>query len=107
MSYATAKKKMIAAAELVPGDIIRLEAGDFVPADARLLHSVSLKSEESALTGESVPSEKDADAIVAEKAALGDRDNMVFSGCSICFSALCGIPMRMFQNVLRVLAPPM
>lgn len=85
------EEKMIAAAELVPGDIIRLEAGDFVPADARLLHSVSLKSEESALTGESVPSEKDADAIVAEKAALGDRDNMVFSGCSITYGTATAV----------------
>ncbi|MGN0629838.1 MAG: cation-transporting P-type ATPase, partial [Ruminococcus sp.] len=48
-------EKIIDASDLVPGDIIRLEAGDFVPADARLLHSVGLKSEESALTGESVP----------------------------------------------------
>jgi len=67
------------------GDIILLEAGDFVPADARLLGSVSLKSEESALTGESVPSEKDADAVVEDGAPLGDRANMVFSGCSITY----------------------
>lgn len=73
----------IDAAELVPGDIIRLEAGDFVPADARLLHSAGLKSEESALTGESVPSEKEAEAQVPEGAPLGDRSNMVYSGCSI------------------------
>lgn len=79
------KEKMINAAELVPGDVIHLEAGDFVPADARLLKSVSLKSEESALTGESVPSEKDASALVEENAAIGDRDNMVFSGCSITY----------------------
>lgn len=76
---------VIDAANLVPGDIIRLEAGDFVPADARLLHSVNLKSEESALTGESVPSEKYADTIVEENAPLGDRVNMVFSGCSITY----------------------
>ena len=57
-------EKVVDAGELVPGDIIHLEAGDFVPADARLLRSASLKSEESALTGESVPSEKDADAAV-------------------------------------------
>ena len=74
---------IISAEELVPGDIIKLEAGDFVPADARLLSSTSLKSEESALTGESVPSEKDADSIIDEKSPLGDRSNMVFSGCSI------------------------
>ncbi|MBQ7376651.1 MAG: calcium-translocating P-type ATPase, PMCA-type [Clostridia bacterium] len=85
------EEKVIDAAELVPGDIIRLEAGDFVPADARLLHSVSLKSEESALTGESVPSEKDADEIVDEKAPLGDRLNMVFSGCSITYGTATAV----------------
>lgn len=85
------QEKIIDAAELVPGDIIRLEAGDFIPADARLLQSVSLKSEESALTGESVPSEKDAAAIVDEKASLGDRSNMVFSGCSITYGTATAI----------------
>ena len=79
------EEKIIDAVELVPGDIIRLEAGDFVPADARLIRSVSLKSEESALTGESVPSEKDATAKVDEKAPLGDRVNMIYSGCSISY----------------------
>ncbi len=85
------KEEVIDAANLVPGDIIRLEAGDFVPADARLLHSVSLKSEESALTGESVPSEKDADAEVKEDAPLGDRTNMVFSGCSITYGTATAV----------------
>jgi len=85
------QEKIIDAAELVPGDIIRLEAGDFIPADARLLQSVSLKSEESALTGESVPSEKDATAIVDEKASPGDRSNMVFSGCSITYGTATAI----------------
>ena len=79
------EERIVPAVELVPGDIILLEAGDFVPADARLLQSVSLKSEESALTGESVPSEKDAEAQVKENAPLGDRSNMVFSGCSITY----------------------
>lgn len=79
------KEMIIDAAALVPGDIIKLEAGDFVPADARLIESNSLKSEESALTGESVPSEKDAHAEVSENAALGDRLNMVYSGCSITY----------------------
>ena len=79
------KEQFIQAADLVPGDIIILEAGDFVPADARLLTSSNLKCEESALTGESVPSEKDARAVVEENAPLGDRDNMVFSGCSVTY----------------------
>ena len=60
-------------------------------ADARLLHSVSLKSEESALTGESVPSEKDAEAAITEKAPLGDRKNMVFSGCSITYGTATAV----------------
>ncbi len=85
------EEKIIDAGELVPGDIIKLEAGDFVPADARLLHSVSLKSEESALTGESVPSEKDADCVVAENAPIGDRTNMVFSGCSITYGTALAV----------------
>ena len=79
------------AAMLVPGDIIRLEAGDFVPADSRLLHSVSLKAEESALTGESVPSEKDAEAVIAQNAPIGDRVNMVFSGCSITYGTATAV----------------
>ncbi len=85
------KESVIDAAELVPGDIIKLEAGDFVPADARLLYTISLKSEESALTGESVPSEKDADAEVPGKAPLGDRSNMVFSGCSITYGTATAV----------------
>ncbi len=84
-------EKVIDAAELVPGDIIKLEAGDFVPADARLLHSVSLKSEEAALTGESVPSEKDATVVVDENAPIGDRTNMVFSGCSITYGTALAV----------------
>ena len=84
-------EQVIEAAQLVPGDIIHLEAGDFVPADARLLHSVSLKSEESALTGESVPSEKDAELVVDEKSPLGDRTNMVFSGCSITYGTATAV----------------
>ena len=79
------EERIIQADRLVPGDIIKLEAGDFVPADARLIESTSLKSEESALTGESVPSEKDATAEVKEDAPIGDRTNMVFSGCSITY----------------------
>ncbi len=79
------QEQVIESSQLVPGDIIRLEAGDFVPADARLLKSVNLKCEESALTGESVPSEKEADAVIEEKAPLGDRSNMIYSGCSVSY----------------------
>ena len=84
-------ESVIDAAELVPGDIIKLEAGDFVPADARLLKSASLKSEESALTGESVSAEKDALAQIEENAPLGDRSNMVFSGCSITYGTATAV----------------
>jgi len=92
------EEKIINAAELVPGDIIKLEAGDFVPADARLIKSASLKSEESALTGESVPSEKDALAEVKEDAPLGDRSNMVFSGCSITYGAATAVVTQTGMN---------
>jgi len=79
------KEAIVEASQLIPGDIILLEAGDFVPADARIITSASLKSEESALTGESVPSEKDAHAEVAKDAPLGDRHNMLYSGCGITY----------------------
>lgn len=85
------EEKLIKASGLVPGDIILLEAGDFVPADARLIHSVSLKSEEAALTGESVPAEKDAKDEVKEDAPLGDRTNMVFSGCSVTYGTATAV----------------
>lgn len=85
------KEKMIGADAIVPGDIIRLEAGDFVPADARLIRSFALKSEESALTGESVPAEKEAEAEVREGASVGDRTNMVFSGCSVTYGTATAV----------------
>ncbi len=85
------EEMVIDAADLVPGDIIRMEAGDFVPADAKLLLSAGLKSEESALTGESVPSEKDYLADVKEGAPLGDRHNMVYSGCSITYGTATAV----------------
>ena len=84
-------EQIIEANQLVPGDIIKLEAGDFVPADARLITSFSIKSEESALTGESVPSEKNAVGEADEKAPLGDRFNMVFSGCSISYGTATAV----------------
>lgn len=77
------KETHIPAEEVVPGDILLLDTGDFVAADARLVESHSLKAEESALTGESVPVDKDENLVCSQKAPLGDRRNMVFSGSSI------------------------
>ncbi len=71
-------KQTIPARELVPGDIVLLEAGDYVPADGRLLHSASLKVNEGMLTGESEAVEKHTDAL-RDDVPLGDRGNMVFS----------------------------
>lgn len=78
-------ESVVEAVQLVPGDIILVEAGDFIPADGRIIEAFSLKSEEAALTGESVPSEKDARVVAAHNAPLGDRVNMVYSGCSITY----------------------
>ena len=92
------KEQVIDAVDLVPGDIIRLEAGDWIPADARLIRSVSLKCEESALTGESVPSEKDAQATVAADAALGDRSTMIYSGCSVSYGTALAVVTETGMN---------
>lgn len=72
-------RQSIAAADLVPGDIILVEDGDSIPADGRLIRSTALKAAEAALTGESLPVSKNIAAIAGE-AALGDRRNMIFSG---------------------------
>ena len=76
---------MIRADEVVPGDIITLDAGNDIPADARLISSSMLRCEESSLTGESVSSEKYADAVLTDITAIGDRQNMVFAGCSVAY----------------------
>ena len=65
--------------QIVPGDIVLLEAGNYVPADCRLISSSNLKIEESSLTGETVPVLKDANCMLKEKTALGDMVNMAFS----------------------------
>lgn len=76
-------RQHIATEQVVPGDVIYLKAGDLVPADARLIESVSLQVDESSLTGESEPVEKDAEASMEQDAPLGDRLTMVFSGCLV------------------------
>ena len=68
--------------QLVPGDIVNIEAGDLVPADARILSAATLEIDESALTGESVPTPKQVDAVAAD-AALGDRIDMAFMNCQV------------------------
>ncbi len=70
----------VLAKDLVPGDLIEVEAGDNIPADARLIRAFSLSVQEAALTGESVPVEKDADAVLAQTTSLGDRRNMLYMG---------------------------
>ena len=69
--------------QLVPGDIILLEAGDLVPADGRILHCANLKVDESAITGESVPVSKESGAVLAEDTEVGDQSNMVISSTVI------------------------
>ena len=73
----------VEAENLVPGDIVALDAGDMIPADCRILSCASLKSDESSLTGESVPAEKNATDRFTGDVSLGDRENMLFSGCPI------------------------
>ena len=70
--------------ELVPGDIVSLEAGDYIPADGRLIENAGLKVDESTLTGESVPVEKSTDTI-KDEVPLADRTNMVFSGSFVTY----------------------
>ncbi len=74
--------RSIAAQELVPGDIVELQAGDRVPADLRLISTFRLKTQEASLTGESTPVEKEASAVVTKSTTIGERVNMAFMGTS-------------------------
>ena len=75
----------IPAANVVPGDVVILEAGDIIPADVRLIESSNLKIEEASLTGESVPVEKDAKVSISGLAGIGDRHNMGFSSTIVTY----------------------
>ena len=77
--------------ELIPGDIVLLEAGDVVPADMRLLEAASLKIEEAALTGESVPVEKDITETVEAEAGIGDRVNMGYQNSNVTYGRGTGV----------------
>jgi len=79
------KEQVIPARELVPGDIVIIETGDYISADLRIIEAVNLKSQESSLTGESVPVEKETDPIEALEVGVGDRVNMLFSSSLITY----------------------
>lgn len=85
------RRQRVESSQLVPGDLVVLQAGDLVPADLRLLKSAELKIEESALTGESVPAEKDAGARCPQNAPLGERKNMAFASTGVASGAGVGV----------------
>jgi len=82
--------RMIPAEQLVPGDVVILESGDKIPADLRLIDTKNLRTEEAALTGESVPTDKGI-AVVPANATVGDRENMAFSGTMIVSGRATGV----------------
>ena len=84
--------------DIVPGDIVVLEAGDIVPADIYLLESSSLKCDESALTGESIPAEKASNVILPEKTSLADRKNMCFSSSIVSYGRGVGVVVATGKN---------
>lgn len=88
----------VKASELVPGDIVILEEGRTVPADLRLLKSFSMKADESSLTGESVPSQKDADITFSEEVGVGDRVNEVFMSTPIVYGRGEGVVIATGMN---------
>lgn len=84
--------------ELVPGDIVIIETGDYVPADLRIIEATNLKAQEASLTGESVPVEKNTEAISDEKIGIGDRTNMLFSSSLITYGRGKGIVVETGMN---------
>ena len=92
------KMQVIPARELVPGDIVVLDTGDYIPADLRIIEAVNLKSQESSLTGESVPVEKNIDEIKDEETGIGDRINMLFSSSLITYGRGKGIVVETGMN---------
>jgi Ca2+-transporting ATPase len=84
-------RETVASRDLVPGDIVVLEAGNYIPADVRLIQAINLQIDEAALTGESVPVEKDADVCLEPDIPLGDRHNTAFMGTMITYGRGRGI----------------
>ena len=85
------EESVVPASELVPGDIVYLEDGCIVPADIRIIEDANMKVQEAALTGESVPSEKDGPTVLPEDAPLGDRVNMAYSSSIVMYGNATGI----------------
>ncbi len=85
------RRQVIPAREVVPGDIVILEAGNYVPADVRLVEAVNLRIDESALTGESVPVNKDAEIRLDARASIGDRANTAFMGTVVTYGRGRGV----------------
>ncbi len=81
----------VPARELVPGDIVFLDAGSYVPADLRLIQSANLKVDEASLTGESMPVEKTADTVLSKDVPLGDRRNLAFMGTTVTYGRGAGV----------------
>ena len=92
------KMTVVPSRELVPGDVVVLETGDYIPADLRIVEEFNLKSQESALTGESVPVEKSVEKIEDEKVGIGDRVNMLFSSSLITYGRGKGIVVETGMN---------
>jgi Ca2+-transporting ATPase len=88
----------IPAKEIVPGDVVLLEAGTVLPCDLRLTETASLKVDEAPLTGESVPVEKDAKSVLAEKVPLADRVNMAYMGTTVVYGRGQGIAVATGMN---------
>ena len=92
------KIEVVPSRELVPGDVVVLDKGDYVPAELRIIESVNLKSQESSLTGESVPVDKNAEIIDEQKVGIGDRTNMLFSSSLITYGRGKGIVVETGMN---------
>ncbi|MCI9017053.1 MAG: cation-translocating P-type ATPase [Clostridia bacterium] len=92
------KMEIVSSRLLVPGDIVILETGDYIPADLRIIESINLKAQESALTGESIPVEKQTQTIKTEKIGIGDRNNMLFSSSLITYGRGKGVVVEIGMN---------
>ena len=92
------EESVVPASDLVPGDIVYLEDGCIVPADMRIIQDSNMKVQEAALTGESVPSEKDGPTVLPEDAPLGDRINMAYSSSIVMYGNATGIVVGTGMN---------